>query len=425
MVNNANINDEAKKYNLLQIEQQRFLEASDLINLDNGLRTILLGFNRTLEVDVPVKMDNGVIKIFKGYRAQHNNNRGPYKGGVRYHKDVTLDIIKAHAMKMTWKCAVVDIPFGGAKGAIICDPKKFTLSELERLTRRYTSQIQTLIGPDKDIPAPGINTNQQIMAWMLDTYSMNAGHRMLGSVTGKPLILGGSPGRHEAPARGCVFTILSAAKKKKIKVEGARAVIQGFGKVGSTVAAALQKYGIKIVAVNDSQGGVYDEKGLNVDHLLEHKKETGSVMDMPGATPICNKEMLSLPCEIIIPASIENQINGSNAVDVKAKIVGEAANGAVSPDADEILFDKGVIVTPDILTNAGGVTVSYFEWVQGLQSFFWSEDEVNKRLEMVMNKSFEQVYAFAEDHKTDMRSAAYAIAVTKVAKATQILGLYP
>lgn len=414
-----------EKSNLLTIEYARFTEAADRINLDKNIRAMLLCFSRVLEVDVPVKMDSGKISIFKGYRVQHNNNRGPFKGGVRYHPLVTLDFIKAHAMKMTWKCAVVDLPFGGAKGGIICDPKKLSIKEIERLTRRYTSQIQILIGPDKDIPAPDINTNQQIMAWMLDTYSMNCGHRTLGAVTGKPIILGGSPGRHEAPAKGCIYTILSAAKKKGIQIDGARAVIEGFGKVGSTIASALVKYGFKIIAVNDSQGGVYCEDGLNIDHLILHKKETGSVIDFHEGTSICNKEMLKLPCEILIPASIENQINAGNAEGIKAKIIAEVANGAATPEADAILRDKGIILIPDILTNAGGVTVSYFEWVQGLQSFFWSEDEVNKRLEMVMTKSFEQVYSYSEDHSIDMRAAAYAIAVSKVAKSTQILGLYP
>jgi len=408
----------------LEVAQQQLLNVAEKINLDENICSMLLGFYRVLEVDIPVVMDNGRIKTFKGYRIQHNNARGPFKGGIRYHPNVTIDVVKALAMWMTWKCAVVDIPFGGAKGGVVCNPQELSRHEIEGITREYVTRIQPLIGPEQDIPAPDINTDANVMAWVLDTYSMNIGHRALGVVTGKPIGLGGSQGRKEATARGCVFTILKALEKLNMKIEGATAVIQGFGNVGSNAASIISEYGAKVIGVSDIKGGIYNPDGLNIEKVKKHFSTTGSVVDYPEAESISNEDLLELECEILIPGAIERVITHENAPNIKTKIIGEGASGPVTTAADEILNKNGVFVIPDILANAGGVTVSYFEWVQGLQSFFWSEEEVNNRLKTVMDKAFEETYKTSLEHKVDMRMAAYMIAVRKVANAVKLLGLH-
>ncbi|MCL4458742.1 MAG: Glu/Leu/Phe/Val dehydrogenase [Chloroflexi bacterium] len=407
------------------IAQQQFDMAADLLHLDPNFRHVLRVCKRELTVNFPVRMDNGDIKIFTGYRVQHNINRGPAKGGIRYNPDVTLDEVKALAMWMTWKCAVVGIPFGGAKGGVVCDPKKMSLAELENLTRRYTTEIALLLGPDSDIPAPDVNTNPTVMGWIMDTYSMHKGYSVPAVVTGKPISIGGSLGRNEATARGCTFVIREAVRHLGMQLEGARVVVQGYGNAGCIAAQLLNAEGCRIIAVSDSQGGVHNPKGLDPNKVLHYKKETGSVVGFPGAEVITNATLLDLPCDILVPAAIEGQITGRNADGVKARIVAEAANGPTSPDADRILDERGIFVIPDILANAGGVTVSYFEWVQGLQSFFWSEDEVNERLKEIMIRSFYDVLRSSESRKINMRMAAYMLAISRVAEATRIRGIYP
>jgi glutamate dehydrogenase (NAD(P)+) len=370
-------------------------------------------------------MDDGSIRVFEGYRVQHNIARGPGKGGIRYHPGVSLDEVKALASWMTWKCATVNIPLGGAKGGIICDPHQLSKGELERLTRRYAAEISMIIGPDRDIPAPDVYTDGQIMAWIMDTFSMMAGSNAPGVVTGKPIFLGGSLGRNEATARGCTFVIREACKTKQIELGGATVAIQGFGNAGSIAADLLYRDGAKIVAVSDSKGGIHNQSGLDVPALLTHKRKTGAVADFPGSTPISNEALLELPCEILIPAALENQITGANADRIQARIVAEAANGPTTPGADAILFKKGIVVLPDILANAGGVTVSYFEWVQDLAADFWDEDVVNKKLEKVMVRSFNDVLAMATTHNVDMRTGAFILAIDRVAMATRTRGIWP
>lgn len=352
-------------------------------------------------------------------------DRGPAKGGIRYHPDVTLDEVKALAMWMTWKCAVVNIPFGGAKGAVVCNPKEMSKGELERLTRRYTTELMIFLGPEKDIPAPDVYTDSQTMAWIMDTYSMNVGYSVPSVVTGKPLSIGGSRGREEATGRGVVLTILEAIKELGIPKEGATVAVQGFGNVGGTAVRLLCREGFKVVAVSDSHGGTYNSHGLDVDALSEHKREAGTVVGFPGGEDITNEELLALKCDVLVPAALENQITEENADNVQAKILAEGANGPTTPEADLILYDKGVFVIPDILANAGGVTVSYFEWVQSIQEFFWSEDEVNARLKDIMVRSFHEVYDVHREEKVDMRLAAYMLAVGRVAEAFHTRGLYP
>jgi glutamate dehydrogenase (NAD(P)+) len=414
-----------EELNPLKIAQEQFTRAADLLKLDQGLRGMLVHCDRSLEVFIPVRMDDGSISTFTGYRVQHNNARGPFKGGVRYHADVTLDEVKALAMWMTWKCAVVNIPFGGAKGGVIADVKNMSRGEIERLTRRYTTQIMPIIGPEIDIPAPDVNTNEQVMGWILDTYSMNIGHRALGIVTGKPISLGGSLGRREATARGCVYTIRRAAEKLRFNLNDARIVVQGFGNVGFNAADILHREGARVIGVSDVRGGIYNKNGLHPRAVLEHSRGTGSVVGFSQADTITNEELLALRCDVLIPAALGNALRADNADNVKAKIVAEAANGPTTPEADQILFKRGIFVIPDILANAGGVTVSYFEWVQGLQSFFWSEDQVNEKLEGVMSCAFEEVNTIRSDKDCDMRTAAYLAAVKRVADAIETLGLYP
>jgi glutamate dehydrogenase (NAD(P)+) len=380
---------------------------------------------RELTVHFPVKMDDGHVKVFTGYRIEHNITRGPGKGGIRYHPDVTLDETKALAAWMTLKAAVVNIPYGGAKGSVACDPKALSLDELERLTRRYASEIMLVIGPERDIPAPDVGTNPQIMAWIMDTYSMNVGYSVLGVVTGKPLSIGGSKGRFEATGRGCAITARLAAKHLGVSLDGATVAVQGFGNVGSVAAILLAKEGCKIVAVSDSKGGIYYPKGLDVGDVLQYKKATGSVVGFKDSETISHTELLELKCDILVPAALENEICAPNAGAIKAKMIVEGANGPTTLEADKILYDNGKFIIPDILANAGGVVVSYFEWVQGLQSFFWSEHEVNRQLKTVMENAFHEVLEVSAREKVDMRNAAYMLAIRRIEEAMMARGIYP
>jgi len=408
-----------------EVAIEQFDTAADKLHLDPNMRGILRECQRELTVHFPVRMQEGAVKVFTGYRVQHNTSRGPGKGGIRYHPAATLGEVKALAMWMTWKCAVVGIPYGGAKGAVICDPKTMTLQQLETLTRRYTTEIALLIGPERDIPAPDVNTNAQTMAWIMDTYSMHAGHTVPAVVTGKPLSIGGSEGRNEATARGAVYTIIEASKHLGLDLEGARVVVQGFGNAGSFSAKLMAELGATVVGLSDTQGGVHNAKGIDPNKVDAYKRETGSVIGFPGSETVSNSELLELDCDILIPAAIENQIGEHNAPRIKAKLVAEAANGPTSPEADRILFDKGVFLIPDILCNAGGVTVSYFEWVQDLQNLFWREATINARLKEVMVKSFNDVLQMSLKNKVHMRTAAYMVAVARVADATLTRGIYP
>jgi len=411
--------------NPFQIAQAQFDTAAELLKLDPWLRNVLRKPKRQLIVAIPTKMDDGSIHVFEGYRVQHNLARGPAKGGIRYHPDVTLDEVKALASWMTWKCATVNIPYGGGKGGVVCDPKKMSQRELEGMTRRYASEISIIIGPDRDIPAPDVYTNAQTMAWIMDTYSMTVGSTQLGVVTGKPLQIGGSQGRNEATARGCQFVIREACKEKKIGLRGAKVAVQGFGNAGSIAARLLSEDGAMIIAVSDSGGGIHNPKGLDMKAVLAYKERTGSLRGFPEAEAIANERLLELDCEVLVPAALENQITLDNASRIKAKIVAEAANGPTTPGADDVMHKNGTFVIPDILANAGGVTVSYFEWVQSLQSFFWEEAQVNQHLEKVMTRAFQEVLAIARKYNVHMRSAAYILAVGRVAEATRIRGIYP
>ncbi|GAC1702210.1 MAG: Glu/Leu/Phe/Val dehydrogenase [Candidatus Limnocylindrales bacterium] len=408
-----------------EVAIEQFDTAADKLHLDPNMRAILRECQRELTVHFPVRMEDGAVKVFTGYRIQHNTSRGPGKGGIRYHPSVSLGEVKALAMWMTWKCAVVGIPYGGAKGGVVCDPKHMNLQQLETLTRRYTTEIALLIGPDRDIPAPDVNTNAQTMAWMMDTYSMHAGHTVPAVVTGKPLSIGGSEGRNEATARGAVYTIIEAAKHLGLDLEGARVVVQGFGNAGMHSAKLMVELGATVIAVSDTAGAIFNAKGIDPNKVDAYKRENGTVVGFAGAEQITNAQLLELDCEILIPAAIENQIGEHNAPKIKAKIIAEAANGPTSPEADRILFDRGVFLIPDILCNAGGVTVSYFEWVQDLQNLFWREATINARLKEVMVKSFTDVLQMATKHKVNMRVAAYMVAVARVAEATLTRGIYP
>jgi glutamate dehydrogenase/leucine dehydrogenase len=404
---------------------QNFDRAADLIDVDPRVRDRIKYTERELTVHFPVKMDDGSVKVFTGHRVQHNTSRGPAKGGIRFHPDVTLDEVRALATWMTWKTAVVNIPYGGGKGGVTCNPKEMSQTELENLTRRFAAEISIIIGPEKDIPAPDVYTNAQTMAWIMDTFSMIKGYSVPGVVTGKPLSIGGSLGRNEATARGCVYTIVEAAKELGINLGEAKIVIQGYGNAGSIAAQLLAAEGSKIIAVSDSRGGIVNPHGLDPDKVLAHKMETGSVVGFPGSEPISNEEILELECDVLIPAALENVITKENASRIRAKIVAEAANGPTTPDADQILHDKGVFLLPDILANAGGVTVSYFEWVQNLESLYWKEEDVNARLKEVMVKAYHDVRAMAKKHNVDNRMGAYALAIDRVAEATRIRGIFP
>jgi glutamate dehydrogenase/leucine dehydrogenase len=411
--------------NPFRIAMRQFDTAADKLKLNNGLREVLRSPRRALSLSLPIKMDDGTVKVFQGFRVQHNNARGPCKGGIRYHPNVSFDEVQALASWMTWKCATVNIPFGGAKGGIICDPKHLSRTELERLTRRYAYEISDFIGPDRDIPAPDVYTDAQVMAWIMDTYSMTLGHSVPGVVTGKPTFLGGSLGRNEATARGCVYVVRCACEVKKIDHKNATAAIQGFGNAGSIAAELLHKIGVKVIAVSDSRGGIINPKGLDIPKVVAHKNKTGSVVRFPGSKPISSDDVLELDCHVLIPAALENQITLANAHKVKARIVAEAANGPTTPGADKILHDRGVFLLPDILANAGGVTVSYFEWVQDLQELFWDVDEVHRKMEKIMGKAFSDVHNASKEYKVDMRTGAYIVAVDRVAKATESRGIWP
>jgi glutamate dehydrogenase (NAD(P)+) len=421
----ATSNQIAEAPNIWAIAQSQFDHAAEQLDLDPGLRKVLRVPKRELTVNFPVTMDDGRVEVFTGYRVQHNLSRGPAKGGIRYHQDVTLDEVRALAMWMTWKCAVVDIPYGGGKGGVIVDPKKLSLKEVEGLTRRFTTELSPIIGPDRDIPAPDVNTNAQTMAWIMDTYSMHQGYTIPGIVTGKPIAVGGSLGRNEATARGTVFTLQQCSIALKVPLPGARVAVQGYGNAGSIAASLLAAEGSVIVAVSDSTGGIANPKGLDPAKVSAWKQEHGTVVGFPGSEEISNADVLETECEILVPAALENQITRHNAHRIKAKIVAEAANGPTTPEADEILHDHGVFLIPDILCNAGGVTVSYFEWVQDMQSFFWTEQRINQSLKEIMDRAFDSVHAMSKLHEVDMRTAAYMVAVARVAEATTLRGLYP
>ncbi len=411
--------------NVWKMAQEQLDDVAGLVALNQSVHAYLREPKRVLQVSVPVRMDDGNFRVFEGYRVQHNLSRGPGKGGIRFHPDVTLDEVKALAMWMTWKCALVNIPFGGAKGGVICDPKNMSLRELENLTRRFTSEISIIIGPEKDIPAPDVYTTPQIMAWIMDTFSMQHGYSIPGVVTGKPLSIGGSLGRDKATARGCLYVVNEAMRELNLQVSGARVAIQGFGNAGMHAADLMQNDGYCVVAVSDSGGGVCNDGGLDVAKLMLHKLETGSVLGFGGGGPTSNKDVLEYDCDVLVPAALEKVITVENAPRIKAKIVAEAANGPTLPGADDILFERQVMVLPDILANAGGVTVSYFEWVQDLQNNFWEEDEINQRLKSIMVRAFRDTLAEATRHKVNMRRGAYAVAVARVAEATISRGLYP
>ncbi|HEY7126139.1 MAG TPA: Glu/Leu/Phe/Val dehydrogenase [Ktedonobacterales bacterium] len=403
----------------------QFDQAADLLHLDDDLREVLRRPKRELAVNFPVRMDSGKVKMFSGYRVQHNINRGPAKGGIRYSPSVSLDEVRALAMWMTWKCAVVGIPFGGAKGGVVCDPREMSKSELERMTRRFTTEISLFIGPDSDIPAPDMNTNQQVMAWMMDTYSMHHGYSIPAVVTGKPLSIGGSEGRLESTARGAFFITQEAARDAGITLEGAKVVVQGFGNVGGAAAEFFHDAGCKVVGLSDIYGAVSNPNGIDVHRAARYSQEHGRLTNLPETEAITNAELLELPCDILVPAALEGQLTGRNANRIKARLIIEAANGPTTPDADEIFKDRGITVIPDILANAGGVTVSYFEWVQDLQRFFWAEKQINTELERIMRNSYQATREKAETIGVTMRMGAYLLAVARVAQATADRGIYP
>jgi glutamate dehydrogenase (NAD(P)+) len=411
--------------NSYAIAHRQFDKAVRYVNLKAGIAEYLRTPKRELIVNFPVEMDDDSVRVFTGYRVHHNTALGPTKGGIRYHPSVSLDEVRALAMWMTWKCAVVGLPYGGAKGGVICDPKALSVRELENLTRRYATEISVLMSPQGDIPAPDVGTGEREMAWIMDTYSMHRGYSVPAVVTGKPLAIGGSLGRNEATGRGVTVTTLEALKRKNMAVEGARVVVQGFGKVGAPAAYLIEERGAKVIAVGDAQGGVYNPQGLNVRDLLAYASAQGTVAGYKKAEPITNADLLELECEVLMPCALENQITGTNAPRVRAKIIAEGANGPLTPEADEILTNKDVFIIPDILCNAGGVTVSYFEWVQDLQSFFWGEDEINERLRQIMVRSFNQVLRVAYEKKVDTRTAAQIFAIQRVAEAVLIRGIYP
>jgi glutamate dehydrogenase (NAD(P)+) len=411
--------------NPFRIAQIQFDMAAEFLKLDPGLRQILRTPKRVLEVSLPTKMDNGQVRVLTGYRVQHNVSRGPGKGGVRFHPNVTLDEMKALAAGMTWKTAMVNVPFGGAQGGVICDPKRMSKSELERVTRRYASEILPLIGPNQDIPAPDVYTDAQTMAWIMDTYAMTVGHAAQGVVTGKPASVGGSNGREEAMARGLVAVVEEACKLKKIALRGATVAIQGFGHSGATVARIFAEKKAKIIALSDTRGGVTNSRGIDPLKAFRYKERSGTVVGMPGASRTTNEELLTMKCDILVPAALENVITLNNAESIKARIIAEAANGPTTPHADEILARRGITVLPDILANAGGVTISYFEWVQNQQGLMWDAEEVNARLQKTIVRSFHEMVETMRKHHVPPRAGAMILAVGRVAEATLVRGLFP
>ncbi len=410
---------------VFRMARQQFDAAADKLGLDDGMREVLGSCKREFSVNFPVRMDTDDIQVFSGYRVQHNVVRGPAKGGLRFHPDVTLDEVKALAMWMTWKCAITNIPYGGGKGGVTCDPKSMSRGELERLTRRFATEISPLIGTDSDIPAPDVNTDGQIMAWIMDTISMHSGYTDHGIVTGKPISVGGTLGRTEATGRGVMITAREAAKRLGVTMEGARVVVQGYGNVGYWGAYLLQEMGCKVIGASDSRGAIYAEHGLDTSKLLEHKAESGSVVGYAGSESISDADLLQLPCEVLIPAALERSITRDNADKIDTRIIVEGANGPTTPEADEILESKNIMVIPDILANAGGVVVSYFEWVQDIQHLFWDKEDVDDRLESIMTRSFNNVVDASEKHDTSLRTAALLVAVDRVAEAFRMRGVYP
>jgi glutamate dehydrogenase (NAD(P)+) len=418
-INNQSINP-------FEVALTQLDETAKMLDLDDGMHQILANPKRVLLVSLPVKMDDGEIRVFAGFRSQHNDARGPYKGGIRYHPQVTIDEVKALSMWMTWKCAIADIPYGGGKGGIICDPKSMSPGELERLTRRYAYAISDIIGPHTDIPAPDVYTGGKEMAWIMDTYSAIKGNFVQPEViTGKPLAIGGSLGRNEATGRGLAITVREAAKRLKIEMKGAKLVVQGFGNAGQFSAQFLEDQGATLIAASDSKGCIMNKKGMSVSDLRKYKEETGTVSDFPNTQRISNEDLLTLDCTILVPAALENQLTNQNASKVKAKIVAEAANGPTTPDADNILFENKVLLIPDILANGGGVTVSYFEWLQNLRREYWTEQHVNERLDSNITKAFSDVYEIHMKMNLNMRKASMILAVNKVVEAIKIRGLWP
>ena len=422
MTATVEIQEEANEW---RTAQRQFDTAAEICGLEPHLREILREVQREFTCHFPVEMDDGRVEVFTGYRVQHNINRGPAKGGIRYHPDVSLDEVKALAMWMTWKCAVVNIPYGGAKGGVIVDPRELSLRELEHLTRRFATEISIIVGPDRDIPAPDMNTDAQIMAWIMDTLSMHAGYSVTASVTGKPIEVGGSLGRLEATGRGVTICTLAALEHLGVRRHAARVAVQGFGNVGSVSARLLEESGCTVVAVSDQYGGLHNPVGLPVRRLIDYRQEAGRLEGFEGAEPLPSDGPLTVDCDVLVPAAIGNQITSRNAGQIKARLVVEGANGPTTPEADQILQDRGVLLVPDILANAGGVTVSYFEWVQDLQSFFWSEHEVNQKLQAIMQRAFREVIGVAEERDLPLRMAAYVQAVQRVSSATRERGLYP
>jgi glutamate dehydrogenase (NAD(P)+) len=411
--------------NPLEIARDQLRRVATTFDIDANLVSVLGECKKAVEVSIPVGMDDGSTTVFKGYRVTHNVARGPSKGGIRYHPAVTLDEIKALAMWMTWKCALMGIPFGGAKGGVVVDPKHLSRGELERMTRRYTSEIINEIGPERDIPAPDVGTDASVMAWIFDTYSMNKGHSVLGVVTGKPLAIGGSLGREEATARSALYSIRDAAAKHDRSVRGMRVAVQGFGSVGSYLALFLHQEGAIVTAVSDSTTALYNAKGVDVPAAFAHKREFHTLAGLRDAEAMTNDELLLLDVDVLAPCALEQVITGQNADRVRASIICEGANGPITPGADAILEDKGVLILPDVLANAGGVVVSYFEWVQGLQEYFWKESEVNAKLNDIVSRAFEETWETAQQRKIPMRVAAYGLAVQRVAEATVTRGIYP
>jgi glutamate dehydrogenase (NAD(P)+) len=411
--------------NPFEIARTQLRRVADTFGIEPNLVEVLGNVKKAVEVSIPVGMDDGSTSVFKGYRVTHNIARGPSKGGIRYHPDVTLDEVKSLAMWMTWKCALMGIPFGGAKGGVVCNPKTMSRSELERMTRRYTSEIINEIGPEKDIPAPDVGTDGSVMAWIFDTYSMNKGHSVLGVVTGKPLTIGGSLGREEATARGGLFCIRDAVAKQGGRLDEMTVAVQGFGNVGSHMAMLLHREGAKVVAISDSTVALYNPNGIDVPSAYVHKREHRTLQGVAEVEEMTNEELVLLDVDVLAPCALEQVITGENADQVKASIICEGANGPVTPDADTILEDRGVLVLPDVLANAGGVVVSYFEWVQGLQEYFWKETEVNAKLNDIVSRAFEETWETAQARNLPMRVAAYGLAVQRVAEATVTRGIYP
>jgi len=413
------------KENPWEMARSQLRQTAVLLGMEDSMLNVLLECKKCVAVSVPTRMDDGSVRVFEGFRCTHNVARGPSKGGIRYHHEVTLEETKALAMWMTWKCALMGLPFGGAKGGVVVNPKELSVTELERMTRRYTTEIINFIGPEADIPAPDVGTSPREMAWIFDTYSMNKGYSVLGVVTGKPLEVGGSVGRVEATARGAAFCVREALRKRDLSIEGRKVAVQGFGNVGANLALILEEQGATVVALSDSNGGIVNPGGIDVRSAFAHKRESGKLEGFTGTESLTNEELLLVECDVLAPCALEQVITGENADQVKATIVCEGANGPVTPEADNILDDRGILVLPDVLANAGGVVVSYFEWVQGLQEYFWKASEVNAKLNDIITRAFAETWREHEERSLPMRQAAYALAVGRVAEATTTRGLYP